>query len=57
MLSACVLSCKFAAYLQNTFYKEHLWEAASVTSTNLLFGVFLGRKIITVLWKIAINFL
>ena len=27
--SACVFSCKFAAYFQNTFSKEHLWTAAS----------------------------
>ena len=27
--SAWVFSCKFAAYFQNTFYKEHLWAAAS----------------------------
>ena len=26
--SAWVISCKFAAYLQNTFFKEHLWVAA-----------------------------
>ena len=24
-----VFSCKFAAYFQNTFSKEHLWVAAS----------------------------
>ena len=24
-----LLSCKFAAYFQNTFSKEHLWTAAS----------------------------
>ena len=24
----CVFSCKFAAYFQNTFSKEHLWMAA-----------------------------
>ena len=28
--SAWVFSCKFAAYLQNIFSKEHLWMAASV---------------------------
>ena len=27
--SACVFSCKFAAYFQNTFSQEHLWMAAS----------------------------
>ena len=27
--SAWVFSCKFAAYFQNTFFQEHLWEAAS----------------------------
>ena len=27
--SAWVFSCKFAAYFQNTFSKEHLWAAAS----------------------------
>ena len=27
--SACVFSCTFAAYFQNTFSKEHLWMAAS----------------------------
>ena len=26
---AWVFSCKFAAYFQNTFSKEHLWRAAS----------------------------
>ena len=28
-ISACVLSCQFAAYFQNNFSKEHLWRAAS----------------------------
>ena len=28
--SACVFSCKFAAYFQDIFSKEHLWMAASV---------------------------
>ena len=28
--SAWVLSCKFAAYFQNTFSQEHLWVAAFV---------------------------
>ena len=23
------ISCKFAAYFQNTFFKEHLWVTAS----------------------------
>ena len=27
--STWVFSCKFAAYFQNTFYLEHLWEVAS----------------------------
>ena len=27
--SACVFSCKFAAYFQNTFFQEHLWVVAS----------------------------
>ena len=27
--SAWVFSCKFAEYFQNTFFKEHLWVAAS----------------------------
>ena len=27
--SAWVFSCRFAAYFQNTFFKEHLWVAAS----------------------------
>ena len=26
---AWVFSCKFAAYFQNTFLKEHIWRAAS----------------------------
>ena len=26
---ARVFSCKFAAYFQNTFFKERLWMAAS----------------------------
>ena len=30
LISTWVLSCKFAGYFQNTFYKEHLWMAASV---------------------------
>ena len=29
-ISAWVFSCKFAAYLQNTFLCEHLWRAASI---------------------------
>ena len=29
--SAWVSSCKFAAYFQNTFSREHLWVAASLT--------------------------
>ena len=28
--SAWASSCKFAAYFQNTFFKKHLWVAASV---------------------------
>ena len=28
--SAWVFSCNFAAYFQNSFFKEHLWVAASV---------------------------
>ena len=27
--SACVFSCKLAAYFQNTFFQEHLWVADS----------------------------
>ena len=27
--STWVLSCKFAAYFQNTFSKEHLWRDSS----------------------------
>ena len=30
--SAWVFFCKFAAYFENTFSKEHLWTAASVLS-------------------------
>ena len=26
---AWVIYCKFAAFLQNTFFEEHLWRAAS----------------------------
>ena len=26
---ACVFSCKFAAYFQNTFFQDHAWRAAS----------------------------
>ena len=33
--SARVFSCKFAAYFQNTFFKEHLWMAASDDSLFL----------------------
>ena len=33
--SARVFSCKFAAYFQNTFFKEHLWIAASDDSLFL----------------------
>ena len=29
--SVSVFSCKSASYFQNTFYKEHLWAAASVS--------------------------
>ena len=25
---ACVFSCKFVAYFQDTFFQEHLWTAA-----------------------------
>ena len=32
--SSWVFSCKFAAYFQNTFSKEHLWVAASVHHTK-----------------------
>ena len=32
--SAWVLSCKLAAYFQNTFSYEHLWVAASVSSKH-----------------------
>ena len=31
--SAWVFSCKFAAYLQNTFFWEHLWRDDSVLSS------------------------
>ena len=31
--SACVFPCKFVAYFQNSFLKEHLWRVASVTFT------------------------
>ena len=27
--SACVFSCEFAAYFQNTFSEEHIWKADS----------------------------
>ena len=27
--SACLFSCKFAAYFQHTFSSEHLWKAGS----------------------------
>ena len=27
--SAWVFSCKFGAYLQNTFFQEHIWVAVS----------------------------
>ena len=30
-----VLSCKFAAYFQNTFLYEHLWRAASGTDLEV----------------------
>ena len=32
---AWVFSCKFAAYLQNTFSKEYLWRAASDVREHL----------------------
>ena len=31
---ALAFSCKFAAYFQNTFSKEHIWTAASVSSSQ-----------------------
>ena len=31
--SAWVFPCKFTAYFQNTFLKEHLWRAASMINT------------------------
>ena len=34
-LKVKVLSCKFAAYFQNTFSKEHLWTAVSDTSISI----------------------
>ena len=30
-----MFSCKFAAYIQNTFSKEHLWVAASYITQQL----------------------
>ena len=33
--SAWVLSCKFAAYFQNTLSEEHLWKATSRVKVNL----------------------
>ena len=38
--SASVFSCKFAAYFQSTFFKEHFWTAASsLSNINTLQGV------------------
>ena len=47
--SAWVFSCKFAAYFQNTFFKEHLWAAASENmlghTESISFGLFLKLKL------------
>ena len=57
MFSAWVFSCKFAAYVQNSFYKEHPWVAASIvsmkidnveienTSPEKLLGIIIDRKL------------
>ena len=34
-ISACVFTCKFAAYFQNTFFTEHLWKAVSVNQKTI----------------------
>ena len=57
MFSAWVFSWKFAAYVQNSFYKEHLRVAASIvsmkidnvemenTSSEKLLGIIIDRKL------------
>ena len=57
MFSAWVFSCKFAAYVQNSFYKEHPWVAASIvsmkidnveienTSPEKMLGIIIDRKL------------
>ena len=47
--SACVFSCKFAAYFQNIFLEEHLWKTVSGftkvnSSTSRTGNVWLWRK-------------
>ena len=43
--SACVFSCKFAAYLQKTFLQKHLWwtvfEATKTDAKKKSFNIFL----------------
>ena len=34
---AWVFCCKFAAYFQNNFFKEHIWRTASEIQTSLRF--------------------
>ena len=55
-LKVKVFSCKFAAYFQNTFSKEHLWTAASDTSINIAPNNNYGQIVTKTLPKIYISF-
>ena len=41
---AWVISCKFAAYFQNTFPQEHLWTAASEISKRTFFNCWVIKS-------------
>ena len=38
--SACVFSCKFTAYFQNTFSQEHLWTADSTNCSKIKLVIY-----------------
>ena len=44
--SAWVFSCKFAAYFQSNFSKEHVWVAASDTFCFTMFGLYIWMRMI-----------
>ena len=53
--SAWVFSCKFAAYLQSTFSKEHLWVVASVLISNCLIQETINTLLKLQYYDIIIN--